>query len=148
MNNLSIFSLIFLLLFSLTSSAHIIKNVDIHNEITAEHSEVIFESGEYDHKIWETGCDYINYDDFDCVPDIDTAMEIASIVMCKNCNEKDFFENYKLKYVFYDEIDNVWIIDFFPNCDDLKDGQFIVGGDLYIAISRKDARVLAIWGGE
>ncbi len=138
----------FPLIFSLTSSNYIIKNCNIHKEIMDEHPEVIFESGEYDDKIWETGCDYINYDDFDCVPDIDTAMEIASIIMYKNCNEKDFFENYKLKYVFYDEIDNVWIVSFFPNCDDLKDGTFIVGGDLNIAISRKDARVLAIWGGE
>ena len=53
-----------------------------------------------------------------------------------------------MQKIFYDEIDNVWVAEFFPSYDELGEGIGIAGGELFIAISRKNAKVLAIWGGE
>lgn len=125
-----------------------IKNLNMQEDITFnEYSDVIFESGEYEDKRWKSDCDYNGND---CVPDVESAIQIANLIFDNHCKNIDLYKEFKFKLqkIFYDEIDNVWVAEFFPSYDELGEGIGIAGGELFIAISRKNAKVLAIWGGE
>lgn len=100
---------------------------------------VRYESGNYYDKNWDepvgtyTGA---------VIPDQETALEIAKAVyngMEKNKKEQEYVQ----QFVFYDEQDEVWIVSFGENSDEI-----IAGGGCSIAMRKSDGKVLRIWFGE
>ena len=52
-------------------------------------------------------------------------------------------QDYEPQSVFYDDQDEIWIVSFRKDSDEI-----IAGGDCSIALQKKDGRVLRIWFGE
>ena len=76
------------------------------------------------------------------VPNEEVALEIAKTIF--NAMEKsDAAQEYVPQSVFYDEQDEVWIVSFWKETEEIT-----VGGDCSIAIQKSDGKVLRIWFGE
>ncbi len=73
-----------------------------------DYSDIEFISGEYHNKIWNENSNQ-NVPDAEFVPDIETAVQIASVIF-SNKQKQGFFKEYELQQFFYDENDKVWII--------------------------------------
>lgn len=100
---------------------------------------VKYESGDYHDKNWsETLGTYAGV----AIPDKETALEIAEAIFNGMDKSKDAQE-YVPKSVFYDTQDEIWIISFWKDSDEIT-----LGGDCSIAIQKKDGKVLRIWFGE
>ena len=104
-----------------------------------ENNMVKYESGIYYDKNWdETVGTYTE----SVIPDKDTALEVATVIfngMDKSRGAKEYVPN----SVFYDDQDEIWIVSFGKDSDEI-----ILGGDCSIAIQKKDGKVLRIWFGE
>lgn len=105
---------------------------------------VEYKSGVYSNKKWEETTGTYQKD---VVPNKDVALQIANTIfdgMEKNSNTESLTAN----SIFYDEEDEVWIINFAIPDNEAEDGSMIVGGDCNIAIQKKDGKILRIWFGE
>ena len=104
-----------------------------------ENNMVKYESVDYHDKNWsETLGTYAGV----AIPDKETALEIAEAIFNGMDKSKDAQE-YVPKSVFYDTQDEIWIISFWKDSDEIT-----LGGDCSIAIQKKDGKVLRIWFGE
>lgn len=104
-----------------------------------ENNMVKYKSGNYYDKNWsEDAGTYTGV----VVPDKETALEIAKAIFNGMDKSKDAQE-YVPKSVFYDNQDEIWIISFAKDSNEI-----ILGGDCSIAIQKKDGKVLRIWFGE
>ncbi len=108
-----------------------------------DYSDIEFISGEYHNKIWNENSNQ-NVSDTEFVPDMETAVQIASVIF-SNKQKQGFFKEYELQQVFYDENDKVWIISFWtPE----RNGVITLASDFNIAISQKNGEILTIWSRE
>lgn len=69
-------------------------------------SDITFSSGVYYYPIWREEEKQVGEVDIICVPDKETAVQIADIVL-KNLQNDGHFKDYVLISVFYDEVDEV-----------------------------------------
>ena len=76
------------------------------------------------------------------IPDEETALKIAKAIFDGMEKNKDAKE-YVPQSVFYDNQDEIWIVSFGKNSN-----QIMLGGDCNIAMQKKDGKVLRIWFGE
>lgn len=108
--------------------------------IKKEDSSMInYESGIFYDKNWsETVGTYTGA----VIPDKETALEIAKVIFNGMDKSKEV-EEYVPKSVFFDCQDEIWIISFWKDSDEI-----ILGGDCSIAIQKADGKVLRIWFGE
>ncbi len=104
-----------------------------------ENDMVKYESGIYYDKNWdETVGTYTE----SVIPDKDTALEVATVIF-NGMDKSRGAKEYVPKSVFYDDQDEIWIVSFGKDSDEI-----ILGGDCSIAIQKKDGKVLRIWFGE
>lgn len=104
-----------------------------------ENNMVKYESGIYYDKNWdETVGTYTE----SVIPDKDTALEVATVIF-NGMDKSRGAKEYVPKSVFYDDQDEIWIVSFGKDSDEI-----ILGGDCSIAIQKKDGKVLRIWFGE
>lgn len=109
----------------------------------SNYSDIEFLLGEYHNKTWNKDNNQ-NVLDTEFVPDMESAVKIASVIF-SNKQKQGFFKEYELQQVFYDKNDKVWIIGFWkPE----KNGIITVGSDFNIAISQKNGEILKVWSGE
>lgn len=81
----------------------------------------------------------------DVIPDKETAIQVATQIyngMEKNSRE----EKYIPQSVFFDEIDEIWIVSFWEEKGDNE--MLTVGADCSIALKKSNGQVLRIWFGE
>lgn len=98
-----------------------------------------FKSGNYFNKDWNEASG--TYDKA-VVPDKETALKIAEAIFEGMDKSKDIQE-YVSQSVFYDEQDEIWIVSFWKESNEIA-----IGGDCSIAIKKADGTVLRIWFGE
>jgi len=112
---------------------------DIKNDIK---DNIKLETGVYSNKNWDEKMETAN---LDCVPDKDTAIKIANVITNRYTKGRAYGK-YEITSVFYDNQDGVWIVSYddIPADKNMK----VVGGCYNIAIRKKDAKVLRIWGDE
>ena len=104
-----------------------------------ENNMVKYESGIYYDKNWdETVGTYTE----SVIPDKDTALEVATVIF-NGMDKSRGAKEYVPKSVFYDDQDEIWIVSFGKNSN-----QITLGGDCNIAMQKKDGKVLRIWFGE
>lgn len=103
--------------------------------------EIRFSSGIYTDKRWNNSTDKTGVIDVIGVPDKETAINIANIIF-ENIKKNKNYSNFTFQSVFYDDEDNVWIVNYYPN------EKGYIGADLSIAISKKTAEILKVWVGE
>ena len=104
-----------------------------------ENDMVKYESGNYHDKNWsETIGTYGGM----VIPDEETALKIAKAIFDGMEKSKDAKE-YVPQSVFYDNQDEIWIVSFWENSN-----QITLGGDCNIEMQNKDGKVLRIWFGE
>lgn len=100
---------------------------------------VKFESGNYLNKDWsDTARTYGKA----VVSNKETALEIAKAIFNGMDKSKEAQE-YVPQSVFYDEQDEIWIVSFWKESNEIT-----LGGDCSIAIQKSDGKVLRIWFGE
>lgn len=116
----------------------------LNRRIVSNYSDIEFLSGDYFNKVWNND-NTQNFSDTECVPDMESAVQIANIIF-SNKQKQGFFKEYELQQVFYDENDKVWIVSFWTPYDE-KHG-YMVGADFSIAISQKNGEILKTWVGE
>lgn len=116
----------------------------LNGHIVSNYSDIEFLSGDYFNKVWNNDNDQ-NVPDTECVPDMESAVQIANIIF-SNKQKQGFFKEYELQQVFYDKNDKVWIVSFWTPYDE-KHG-YMVGADFSIAISQKNGEILKTWVGE
>lgn len=98
-----------------------------------------YKSGVYHDKNWG---DSVGTYKKDVISDEKCAVAVATEIF--NCMEKSkALEEYKPQSVFYDEKDEIWIVSFWKDSDEIT-----LGGDCNIAMQKKDGKVLRIWFGE
>lgn len=100
---------------------------------------VEFESGNYSDKNWD---ETVGTYEKAVVSDKETALEIAKAIFNGMDKSKDAQE-YVPQSVFYDEQDEIWIVSFWKESNEIT-----FGGDCSIAIQKSDGKVLRIWFGE
>ena len=99
---------------------------------------VEFEAGSYFDKNWEES---IGTYKGAVIPDKDTAMNVA-ISIFDGMSKSEEVAEYVVQSIFYDEQDEIWIVSFW------KDSENLMGGDCSIALQKKDGKVIRIWFGE
>ena len=99
---------------------------------------VEFEAGSYFDKNWEES---IGTYKGAVIPDKDTAMNVA-ISIFDGMSKSEEVAEYVVQSIFYDEQDEIWIVSFW------KDSENLIGGDCSIALQKKDGKVIRIWFGE
>ena len=117
-------------------------NSSINDDKNVKPDKIIeFESGVYFDKNWD---DTVGTYEGNVVPTKEIAISIAQAIFEGMENEN--FADYVVQSVFYDEVDHVWIVSFWPEQD--NPDEFIIGGDCNIALQQTDGKVLRIWFGE
>ena len=101
---------------------------------------VKYESGIFYDKNWSETIG--TYSGGAAIPNEQVALKIAKAIFDGIEKNKDAQE-YVVQSVFYDTQDDIWIVSFGKNSD-----QVTLGGDCNIAIQKKDGKVLRIWFGE
>ena len=76
------------------------------------------------------------------IPDEETALKIAEAIF-DGMEKSEEAPKYVPQAVFYDNQDEIWIVSFWENSN-----QLTLGGDCNIALQKKDGKVLRIWFGE
>ena len=143
--NLSMGLLMCLLLFGCsTSTDH--YNTESQQKISSEicqtdnssvTSSVSFQSGVFYNKNWDEQIG--TYTEEDVIPDQSTAEAIAKAIF-KNIQKKGYLANSELKNVFFDEVDQIWIVSFWEDKGITYDGL-----TCSIAMQKIDGKVLRIW---
>lgn len=100
---------------------------------------VNFKTGNYFNKDWNETCG--TYKEA-VVADKETAIKIAEAIFNGMEKNKET-QGYVAKSVFYDEYDEIWIVTFGKNSEEI-----VLGGDCSIAMQKSDGKVLRIWFGE
>lgn len=108
--------------------------------IKKESDMVKYESGIFYDKNWNETVG--TYSEKEVIPDEETALKIAKAIFDGMTKSKEMQE-YVPQSVFYDNQDEVWIVSFWNNSE-----QLALGGDCNIALQKKDGKVLRIWFGE
>lgn len=104
-----------------------------------ENDMVEFEVGNYHDKDWSKTIGTYRKA---VVPNKETALEIAKAIFDGMDKSKEARE-YIPQSVFYDEQDEIWIVSFWKESNEIT-----LGGDCSIAIQKADGKVLRIWFGE
>lgn len=104
-----------------------------------EESMIEYKIGVFDFKNWlEQDGAYQG----DVIPNEKVAVLVATQIF--NGIDKNIAEQaYIPQQVFYDEEDEVWIVSFWPEDEEM--GLTTLGGDCSIAMQKKDGKVLRIW---
>lgn len=101
-------------------------------------NEIIIRKGIYSNKNWEESVGTISVP---VVPNEDVAIHISSEII------QGIYDGLSSSYIpisiFYDEEDSIWIVSFQKSGEEL-----LAGGDISVAIQKKDGKVLRIWFGE
>lgn len=127
------------LLLGLTIIFSIVSFVACRNVKKEDVDMINYESGNFHVKNWdETVGTYTGA----VIPDKETALEIAKAIFDGMDKGKDV-EEYVPKSVFFDCQDEIWIISFWKDSDEIT-----LGGDCSIALQKADGKVLRIWFGE
>lgn len=105
-----------------------------------EKGMIKYKSGIFYEKNWdETIGTYTG----ECViPNEEIALEIAKAIF-NGMEKSKSMKEYVPQSVFYDNQDEIWIVSFGENSN-----QIVIGGDCNIAMQKKDGKVLRIWFGE
>lgn len=128
---------ILLLLFPIILSIALFSACEIQKKEQID--MVKFESGNYFNKDWN---DTVGTYKKAVVPNEKVALEMAQAIF----NEMDTSEEtqkYVPQSIFYDEQDEIWIVSFWKESNEIT-----LGGDCSIAIQKIDGKVLRIWFGE
>lgn len=104
--------------------------------------DMTFLSGIYPYKDWDNPD--LTYRE-PVIPNREVAIAIATQIFI-GMFEGELPENYVPQMVFYDEIDEIWIVSFWK--DNSNDNTITVGGEYSIAMQKSDGKVLRIWLGE
>ena len=81
--------------------------------------------------------------DFVAIPDVETALDIATAIFGNIQKEHEGLWDHYAQYVLYDEENEIWIVGF------KKPGRLEwFGGNTSIALQKSDGRVLKVWAGE
>jgi hypothetical protein len=127
-------SLLFLSTVGCDRSSDIVSaSKNVNKEDT--YSAVLYEEGSYDKTHWESS----GYMSGDCIPDKNTAIRIA-VVILENFQNDVQFKNVVVQKVFFDTQDKIWIVSFW------EDG--MIGGDFEIAMRADNAQVIRMIAGE
>ena len=105
-----------------------------------ENDVIKYESGTFYDKNWSESVG--TYSGKAVIPDEETALKIATAIFDGMAKSNEVQE-YVPQSVFYDNQDEVWIVSFWKDAN-----QIMVGGDCNIAMQKKDGKVLRIWFGE
>ena len=100
---------------------------------------VKFESGNYFNKDWSENVGTYKKE---AVPNKEVALEIAQAIF-NGIDKSEKVREYVPQSIFYDEQDEIWIVSFWKESDEIT-----LGGDCSIAIQKSDGKVLRIWFGE
>lgn len=104
-------------------------------EVPAYDGEVSFEKGIYPNKDW----DELSFSiDDDCVPDKETAINIAESIKA-HYQQKGHFEDFVTQSVFYDTEDEIWIVTFYESTTNQT------GSAFNIAIKKNNAEIIKMW---
>ena len=106
---------------------------------TKESNMIKYEFGSYYDKDWNEN---VGTYEGAAIPDQETALGIAKVIF-NGMDKSKAVQEYVPKSVFYDTQDEIWIISFGKDSDEI-----ILGGDCSIALQKKDGKVLRIWFGE
>ena len=98
-----------------------------------------YQAGNYYDKNWH---DTVGTYTGAAIPDKETAVEVAKAIF-SGMDTSENMRRYVPKYIFYDEKDEIWIISFGEDSDEIT-----LGGDCSIALQKTDGKVLRIWFGE
>lgn len=124
---------VFLIVLSMISCSACEKN-------KKENDMIKYESGNFHNKNWNETIG--TYSRKAVIPDEETAIKIAKAIFDGMEKSKEAQE-YVPQSVFYDNQDEVWIVSFWKNSN-----QLTLGGDCNIALQKRDGKVLRIWFGE
>ena len=139
---MKIISIVFVLLLniSLFSACSTSKNEKLEQPLKNEEMNVIeFEKGTFLEKNWD---EKVGTYQGAVVPNENVALEIAKAIF-NAMKKSNAAQAYVPQSVFYDEHDEIWIVSFWKETDEIT-----VGGDCSIAIRKSDGKVLRIWFGE
>lgn len=79
------------------------------------------------------------------IPDKETAVKIATAIL-ESIQAKGYWKTYTLHSIYFDTAEEVWLVSFGEEQDDI--GALIDGGGCTIAIKKSNAEVLGVWAGE
>ena len=102
--------------------------------------DILFESGIFTDKEYYF---QLNTVEEDVIPDQETAIAVATAIFDRAYRELAG-KGYIPQAVFYDEEDEFWVVSFFPD-DDPDAGEMRLGGDICIALQKKDGKVIKMW---
>lgn len=123
----------------LIASVFIVVSFSACRSIENEKDMVKFESGIYHDKNWN---EIVGSYTRATIPDEKTALEIAKGIF-NGMEKNEETQKYIPQSVFFDEQDEIWIVSFWKDSNDVA-----LGGDCSIAIQKQDGKVLRIWFGE
>lgn len=132
-----ILGILICLLVSACTTFHNNEKIDDINNVSSlleSDIEVFFDSGTFYNKNWE---DELGTYEGSVIPDQETAEDVA-LSIYKNI-QKQYKLDLILKSVFYDDVDEIWIVSF-GNKDINYDGL-----SCSIAMQKIDGKVLRIW---
>lgn len=119
----------------------IVSSVVIHSHKKDEPTpEIKFESGIYSSKQFLHGEEHPLSYKGDVIPDKETALNVATQIFKIQQKHNPTFEKHEPWYVFYDEQDEFWLVDFSDPSE-----PFVVGGGYCIVLQKKDGKVLGMW---
>lgn len=101
--------------------------------------DIAFQSGIYYDKNW---AERIGTYQNDAIPDKETAIAVAKQIFY-GMKKSAEAEKFTVQSVFYDEVDEIWIVSFWEDR-----GSDYDGNDCSIALRKNDCKVLRIWFGE
>lgn len=105
----------------------------------SENTMIDYESGIFPNKNWEENMGtYYG----DVVSTREVAISIAQAVF-NGMEKPDRYSRYAVQAVFFDEMDEIWIVTFWEPWESLD--EVVIGDECNIAIQKKDGRVLRIW---
>lgn len=106
----------------------------------AVHDTIQYETGVFYDKNWSESIG--TYSGKAVIPDKETALKMAKAIF-DGMEKSREAQEYVPQSVFYDDQDEVWVVSFWKDSD-----QIAPGGDCNIALQKKDGKVLRIWFGE
>lgn len=104
-----------------------------------ENMNVEFQTGIYHDKDWN---EPIGTYQEDVIPSKEVALKVA-VQIFEGMQKSSSAQKYVPQSVFFDEQDEVWIVSFWEQTDEM-----VAGADCSIALQKADGKVLRIWFGE
>ena len=131
--------LIFVFMFLILTSGCCKNKTDTKGDSTVN---IQFDTGVFQDKNWT---EKLGTYDQDVIPTKEVAVEVATQIF-KGMSKSSKLEKYVPQSVFFDEVDNVWIVSFWESQNNNE--LLSVGNDCNIAIRKNDGQILRIWFGE